>query len=210
MIKSRYLWNKTLYQLFDAIVTNLSNASNQFLQFLLSKGYFLIEANRQEMYELEQEGDILTHDLGNCIATSSIMPERRKDIYMLAFRLDDVIDFIWKAVDKLYIYKLKPMKETVRISKDLIVMSRVLSLAVKSLNQKAHKDLLDYCMEIKKQEKRLRAIFREAYSKIFEEFTDSILVIKWNDVYGHLQDASRTYKDLAKIMEEISLKYNKM
>lgn len=49
--------------------------------------------------------------------------------------------------------------------------------------------------------------FRDALGNLFDNIKDPILIIKWKEVYEHLEDASDRCKDVANIIEGIVLKH---
>jgi uncharacterized protein Yka (UPF0111/DUF47 family) len=54
--------------------------------------------------ELEHTGDVLTHDVVKKLNTTFVTPFDREDVYALASRLDDVLDLIEAASDRLVLY----------------------------------------------------------------------------------------------------------
>ena len=58
-------------------------------------------AKAMAIKELEHAADVLTHELIRKINTTFITPFDREDVYALASRLDDVLDLIEAAADRL-------------------------------------------------------------------------------------------------------------
>ena len=54
---------------------------------------------------------------------------------------------------------------------------------------------------------RADRIYRAGLVKLFDNIKDPILVIKWKEVYQHLEDATDTCEDVADILEGIVLKH---
>ncbi len=52
--------------------------------------------------EVEHQGDQVTHEIVRRLNTTFITPMDREDIYALASRLDDVLDFIDAAAERLW------------------------------------------------------------------------------------------------------------
>jgi uncharacterized protein Yka (UPF0111/DUF47 family) len=55
-------------------------------------------------------------------------------------------------------------------------------------------------------ENKLDREFRDALGRLFDEVKDPILVIKWKEIYEHLEDASDKCEDVADILESIAIK----
>src|SRR3712207_4993958 len=56
---------------------------------------------------IETEGDHITHDLIQLLNTQYVTPFDREDIYELATKLDDVVDYIEEASDLLELYGIE-------------------------------------------------------------------------------------------------------
>ena len=49
-------------------------------------------------------------------------------------------------------------------------------------------------------------IFRDALGQLFEKTKDPVLVIKWKEIYEHLENASDKCEDVADVLESIAMK----
>jgi uncharacterized protein Yka (UPF0111/DUF47 family) len=78
-------------------------------------------AKSMAVKELEHAGDVLTHELIRKINTTFITPFDREDVYALASRLDDVLDLIEAAADRLVLYRIKEPTSGARAFADVIV-----------------------------------------------------------------------------------------
>jgi len=194
------------FEIFDRASLNLTKAAA--LLVALMENFDNLDARSKEIYEVEQEGDILTHEIMKKLNKTFITPIDREDIYALASRLDDVLDLIWGAVDRLVIFKItESTPEAVKISKDLLITTEVMHKAIHKLKEKNYSHVQDYCIEINRLENRIDRDFRDALAKLFDEVKDPILIIKWKEIYEHLEDAADRCEDVANILEAIVLKY---
>ncbi|MEW6739564.1 MAG: DUF47 domain-containing protein [Nitrospirota bacterium] len=194
------------FEIFDRASLNLTKAAS--LLVALMENFDNIEGRAKEIYEVEQEGDILTHDIMKKLNKTFITPIDREDLHALASRLDDVLDLIWGAVDRLVVFKIKEStKEAVSMSKDLLMTTEVMHKAIRKLKEKNYSHVQEYCIEINRLENSIDRDFRDALGKLFDEIKDPILIIKWKEVYEHLEDASDRCEDVSNILEAIVLKY---
>jgi hypothetical protein len=194
------------FEIFDRSSLNLTKAAT--LLVALMENFDNLEARAKEIYEVEQDGDILTHEIMKKLNKTFVTPIDREDIHALASRLDDVLDLIWGAVDRLVIFKVKESTaDAVNISRDLLVTTEVMHKAIHKLKEKNYSHVQDYCIEINRLENRIDRDFRDALAKLFDEVKDPILIIKWKEIYEHLEDASDRCEDVANILEAIVLKY---
>src|SRR5574340_725540 len=194
------------FEIFDRASVNVTKAAT--LLVSLMENFDNIEARAKEIYEVEQEGDVLTHEIMKNLNKPFITPIDREDLHSLVSSLDDVLDLIWGAVDRLSIFKIKASTpESIKISKDLLATTEVIQKAIKNLKEKNYSHVQDYCIEINRLENMVDRDFRDALGKLFDEVKDPILIIKGKEIYEHLEDASDKCEDVADVLEAIVLKY---
>ena len=64
------------------------------------------EVKAKEIYEVEQEGDMLTHEVMRKLNKTFLTPVDREDIHSLVKCLDDVLDLVWSTADRTVLFKL--------------------------------------------------------------------------------------------------------
>jgi uncharacterized protein len=194
------------FEIFDRASLNLTKGAS--LLVSLMENFDNIEERVKEMYEVEQDGDILTHEIMKKLNKTFITPIDREDLHALASRLDDVLDLIWGAVDRLLVFKVKEStKEAISMSKDLLATVEVIHKAIHKLKDKNYSHVQEYCIEINRLENRVDRDFRDALGRLFDEVQDPVLIIKWKEIYEHLENASDKCEDVANVLEAIVLKY---
>ena len=194
------------FEIFDRAALNVTKAAT--LLVALMENFDNLEVRTKEIYEVEQEGDILTHEIMKKLNKTFITPIDREDLHSLASSLDDVVDLIWAAVDRLSVFKIKKStEEAVKMSKDILATTEAMHKAIHKLKEKNYNHVQDYCIEINRLENMVDRDFRDALGKLFDEVTDPILIIKWKEIYEHLEDASDKCEDVANVLEAIVLKY---
>lgn len=193
------------FELFDRAALNVTRGATILVD--LMEHFDKAGDLTKQLYEVEQEGDMLTHDIMKKLNKTFITPIDREDLYALASRLDDVIDLIWAAVDRMTVFKIKDStKEAISMSKDLLTTAEVIHKTIEKLKEKNYAHVQEYCIEINRLENRIDRDFRDALGRLFEEVTDPIFIIKWKEIYEHLEDASDRCEDVANILEGIVLK----
>jgi predicted phosphate transport protein (TIGR00153 family) len=195
------------YEIFDRAVGNLTKCTSLLVELMTN--FENLEEKAKEIYEVEQEGDLLTHDIMRMLNKTFLTPLDREDIHALACRIDDVIDLIWGGVDRLTVFQIKePTKAAIHLAKDLNTTAEVLQKALKELKGKNYARVQEHCIEINRLENRIDRTFRDALGQLFEDFTDyPLLIIKWKEIYEHLENASDRCEDVANILEGIVLKH---
>jgi uncharacterized protein Yka (UPF0111/DUF47 family) len=137
-----------------------------------------------------------------------ITPIDREDLHALASRLDDILDLIWATADRLTVFKIQESTTwAVKMSKDLLITIEFVHKAITKLKEKNYSHVQEYCIEINKLENRIDRSFRDALAHLFNEIKDPILIIKWKELYEHLEDASDKCEDVANVLEGIVLKH---
>ncbi len=195
------------FEIFDMAASNLTKAASLFFNLVLSESFDNLEAKVKEIYECEQEGDILTHEIIKKLNKTFVTPIDREDLYTLASRLDDILDLIWAATERLMVFKLREStKEVTEMAKDLLMTTEAVQKAIKKLKEKKYSHVQEYCIEINRLENRTDRTFRDALGKLFDEAKDCVFIIKWKEIYEHLEDASDRCEDVANAIEAIVLK----
>jgi hypothetical protein len=192
--------------MFDRAINNVVNATDHLVAMFKDPQDF--DRKARIMHEFEQEGDILTHDIMKEMNKTFLTPIDREDIHALASRIDDVLDLIWAAVDRMTVYKLdKPTLEAFAIAEDLQMTAVILRKVIGELRAKNYSHVQEHCIEINRIENRIDRIYRDALGKLVNGPNDPVLVIKWKDIYQLLEDASDRAEDIANILEGIVLKH---
>jgi predicted phosphate transport protein (TIGR00153 family) len=194
------------FEIFDRALENVSRAADVLVETL--NNFETFEQKAKVIYEFEQEGDMLTHDIMKNLNKTFLTPIDREDIHELASRIDDVIDYMWAAVDRMVVYKIKkPTPEVISMAEDLQMITGILKKALRELRTKQYARVQEHCIEINRLENRIDRKYRDALGKLLNEQSDPIYAIKWKDIYLLLEDAADRSEDIANILEGIVLKY---
>lgn len=192
-------------ELFDKVGANITQAATVLVAIM--EHFTNLDNWAKEVHELEEDGDMLTHDIIKKLNKTFVTPFDREDIHALASKLDDILDFIWGTAERLAVFKMKePRKEAVIMSKEILTTVELVHKAIKTLKEKDYTRMQEYCVEINKLENKMDRIFRDALGHLFDETKDPVLVIKWKEIYEHLENASDKCEDVADILESIAIK----
>src|SRR5208283_6038925 len=139
------------FELFDNAALNVSKGAALLVK--LMQDLENMDLILKEIREVEQEGDMLTHDIMKKLNKTFITPIDREDLHALASRLDDVIDLIWAAVDRMTLFKIRDStKEAISMSKDLLTTAEVIHKTIQKLKEKDYAHVQEYCIEINRLE----------------------------------------------------------
>jgi len=206
MIKKIFPKEINFFEMLEKAALNVNRGAISLVEMMDNFG--VAEVKAKEIYEAEQEGDMITHEVLRRLNKTFITPLDREDIHSLISRLDDVLDLIWASADRAVLFKLNnPLPEAAELAKTLHETTEIITKAINCLKDKKYSYIQEYCIEINRLENRCDRIFREALVKLFDNIKDPIIVIKWKEVYEHLEDASDKCEDVANILEGIVLKH---
>ena len=71
------------------------------------------------------------------------------------------------------------------------------------------KEILNICDEISKLERKQDCLYRTGVASLFENHEDDpISIIKWREVYEHIEMAQDYTQDVAELLTNICVKYS--
>jgi len=194
------------FDLFEQSAANIIKAS-KCLKEMLDKWQF-IDSCVAEITEIEHEGDSITHQVISLLHRTFVTPFDREDIALLAHTMDDVVDFIQSTADAMFIYKIKNPTSRAKELADVIVLAAAeMGKAVASLgHKKEFKKMLEHCVEINRLENAADRIYRAAIGELFDSTSDMAELIKWREIYEHMETATDRCEDVADVLEGVALK----
>ncbi len=207
MVKLPFLPKREkFFDLFEQSARNMVKVSEA-LKDLVDNWQF-VGSKVAEITELEHEGDSITHQIIAQLNRTFITPFDREDIALLAHSLDDIVDFIHAAADAMLIYKIPQPTQRARELADVIVLSAVeVEKAVHGLRRHSElKHILERCVEINRLENVADRIHRAAIGELFDDTSDLAQVIKWREIYEHMESATDRCEDVANVLEGVVLK----
>jgi uncharacterized protein len=193
------------FDLFEESAKNITKAARELKEML--ETWQFIDSRVAEITELEHEGDSITHQIISLLNRTFITPFDREDIALLAHTLDDIIDFVHATADSMFIYKITGPTQRAKELADIIVQAAVeVEKAVHGLRRKSEfKQILEHCVEINRLENMADRVYRAAIGEIFEN-NDIAQIIKWREIYEHMETATDRAEDVADVLEGVALK----
>ena len=194
------------YDLFAKAADNANQCTRALAEFL--ERYDDLEGRMRRIKELEHIGDELTHEVIERLNQTFITPHDREDIHELACRLDDILDRIDTAVDRMCVFKIeRPMEEAKQLARCLVRATELIQQMIRLMHGKKSADeVRTLAREIHRLESEADMIERHALVRLFENNPDPIHVIKWKNVIEVLESATDKCEDVANVIEGIVLK----
>jgi uncharacterized protein len=192
------------YDLFSQAADNLVDGSKLLLELLHAE-----QGKRGDVgariRDAEHRGDEVTHQILREVNSTFVTPFDREDIYRLASRLDDVMDFIEAASDLVVLYELEEMpSEILRLAELLEHAAQITSQAMPRL--RSLKNLSDYWIEVNRLENDADKLYRRFVARLFSGEYDALMVMKLKEVAEELEGAADAFENVADTVETIAVK----
>jgi uncharacterized protein len=156
--------------------------------------------------EIEHQGDSVTHEIVRRLNTTFITPMDREDIHALASRLDDVLDFIDAAADRLVVFRIKEPTSACRAMSEVILSTAHATDRTIRCLRKMDPGFHEHAVEVNRLENAADTLLRDSLAAMFEEVLDPIEVIKWKEIYETMETVTDRCEDVANVIEGIILK----
>jgi len=196
------------YDLFEQDTANLVTAAEKLVDMF--DNYENVEAKARELKRLEHQGDTITHQIIQRLHSTFVTPLDREDIALLAHSLDDVMDFIEAAGRTAFLYRI--VQPTERARQLTLIVAKIAHKLNQVLPRLRHRNqfpqILQECIEMNSLENEADDVHHAALAELFEACrTDACEVIKWREIYQHMEDATDRGEDVANVLEGIVLKH---
>jgi uncharacterized protein len=167
------------------------------------------EALAKEIKEVEHAGDKITHHTLETLHKTFITPIDREEIHELISGLDDILDHIDAASQRLLVYEIAEITpEAQEMGEVLLRATQQVQEAVVGLRRLRYPmEMLQTCVEINRLENEGDAALRKGMARLFKESTDPIHIIKWKEIYEFLEEATDACEDVANIIEGVVLEH---
>ena len=163
-------------------------------------------AKAHAIKEVEHQGDQVTHEIVKRLNTTFITPIDREDIHDLATRLDDVLDYIEAAAERLVVYRIKEPTSACRAMAEVIVrIVHATDSTIKCLRT-MDPGFHEHTVEVNRLENTADTLLRESLAALFDEQGDPIEVIKWKEIYETMEIVTDRGEDVVNVIEAIILK----
>ena len=194
------------FDMFDEAAAILTRASDKFLALVTQ--FDKLPERSDEIKHEEHLCDEVVGRIVQALDRSFITPFDREDIHSLATRLDDVLDNMEETAHRFVNFRIeKPTQAAV-------AMAQIIRDCCAHLKQAVHlyRDLKNveaingHLREITRLENEADRIYRESDGALFADPPEILLLIKWRELYGWLEETVDACKDLAMIISEIVIK----
>ncbi len=199
--------DKVFFDMFEKQAGVVKEAAWQLVA--LTEDFTNVKEKRHEIEKLEHKGDQITHDIYDQLNRTFITPLDPEEISRLASALDEVLDFIDGATEKMYYYGIDATDSHMIELAKLIHMSTVeIESAVKGIRSiKDPRYVEERCIEVNRLENLADDVLAHAVTDLFRT-NDAIAIIKFKDIYEHLEVATDYCEDVANVLSDIAIRHS--
>ncbi len=194
---------------FDMFVQQAENVLEGASQLkALLENYTNFEQQRLLIEKTESNGDEIAHRIIEKLNTTFITPMDREDIHALTSALDDILDLINATAQRLHLYHVHEITpEACKLANIIFRASEETLALIRDLDKmNKPKQMKERWIEVNRLENEGDAVSRTAIAALFENETNPIEVIKWKELYEHLETAIDKCEDAVNIVEAVCLK----
>ena len=194
------------FDIFERSSENLSEGARLLDAFLND---YTDRANKaRQINNVEHAGDHLTREAIEKLNRTFLAPFDREEIHELVCRMDDVLDRMDEAVNRMVLYRIKKSTDDCRALGKVLVASTTLIHELMPLlrNLKQPQLILNKCLQIQQQESEGDRIEQHALAALFAGDHDPLYVMKWKNIIEELEASTDRCEDVANVIEGIVLK----
>ena len=203
---------KKFFQLYNDLADKIVESA-AFLE-ALGEDYTRLEEIAKKLDKLESKADKIVHEImEDLLYDHTRVTEEKGDIKFFAHNMDNVIDSIEKAVNRLYVYKIDFFPNGVAEFVPILKQSaKEIKKAVECLPnmRKKQEELAKCCVKINQLENKADQVNRKwleaVLSKPVKKANDVRQIIALKEVIDILEYAMDQCEDVANILETFRLK----
>ena len=161
--------------------------------------------------EVEERGDQILSTVMTKINSSFVTPFDREDILLLARELNNVLDHIQGTMEKVIIYKAGRPKDV-----NVLKLVHVLQAAAEEIKitidklpeiRDKHQEIIESCERIRSYEHEGDYLYRAGIALLFENTENVVYIIKWKEIYEHLETTLDYCENVSNLLKGIAVKY---
>ena len=197
---------KIFFQLLEEESKNVLAGAIAFNDLI--QNYDHLAEKRNKIKDIEHHGDEIVHSIYDRLVKTFITPIDREDISKLASFYDDVLDYIYAAVNRLFLYEIDSPTEPMRRFADLILRSvREIDIAFAGIQKIKASEIETHSTEVDTLENEADVVLNESVAALFKT-NDAIAIIKMKEVYELMEAVTDRCEDVVQVVRDIVLEYS--
>jgi predicted phosphate transport protein (TIGR00153 family) len=160
--------------------------------------------------DAENAGDDLTHEIYLKLNSTFVTPFDREDIYRLTGALDDVVDAIEEAADRIVLYRLGTLPPGVTTQVEVLRRAAAATAEAMPLLPTVEK-MRDFTVHVNSLEDEADVAYRTLLGELLNPAegatpVDVLTVLKLKEVVETLEEAADAFETVANTIESIAVK----
>jgi predicted phosphate transport protein (TIGR00153 family) len=197
------------YPLFTRAADNIATAAD-LLAELVAAEPAAREPLAVRVKDAEHAGDELTHEIMVKLNQTFVTPFDREDIYRLASSLDDVLDEMEEAADRIVLYRVEDLPPGV--AAQVAVLQRAAAATAEAMPKlEKMAELQEYWIHVNSLEDEADAIYRDLLGDLLAPADGTtplavLTVLKHKEIVEILENAADAFETVANTVESIAVK----
>ncbi len=160
-----------------------------------------------QITELEHRGDFIVHEVTNLLPRTLITPFDPDEILRLISALDDAIDSIQEAADRIKIYQITGVRKPARRLAALIIESATeLDMAIKEFrDKKQYEQVRTRIVQINTLENNGDRVLYDGLISLVQHRDDILEFIRWKEVYELLEATTDRIEDAGDVIQRMMI-----
>ncbi|NLB88147.1 MAG: DUF47 family protein [Syntrophomonadaceae bacterium] len=197
------------YVFFNDLAHSLCDAAAVLKEYVEEKTK--ADEHLNKLTQIEEKGDQILSTVMQHINSSFITPFDREDILLLSRELNNVLDHIQGTMEKIVIYKATPNDDPY-----ILELVTVLEKACNETRVAVHKlpyirtkneEIIESCDVIREYEQEGDNLYRSGIALLFENTENVVDIIKWKEIYEHLETTLDYCENVSNLLKEVAVKY---
>jgi hypothetical protein len=191
------------YDYFERASANLLEGA-KLLQELLDNTENM-EEKVARITEVEHQGDFIVHEVTSLLPRTLITPIDTEDILRLVSAVDDALDAIQAAANRLQIYRITDVRKPAKRLSALIVESaQELHAAFHAIRDKKHYDQArERIVQINTLENNGDRVLHDGLVSLVDHRDDMFEFIRWKEIYELLEATTDRIEDAGDIITRV-------
>lgn len=191
------------YDYFEQASDNLLEGA-RLLEKLLNN-YENVDEQVAQITEVEHQGDFIVHEVTNLLPRTLITPMDTNEIQSLTSSIDDALDSIQAATERMLIYKITEVKEPAKELARLIVeAAKELDLAMKGLrDKKNYARVHEWVVQINTIENNGDRVYEDGLRDLVAHIDGIFDFIRWKEIYELLEATTDRIEDAADVIQRV-------
>ena len=173
----------------------------------LLKDFRDVGAKRKHIKDIEHKGDETVHTIYEELNKTFITPIDREDIIALASDLDNVLDLIDAAANRMDLYEIpEPSRAMLDFAEVLVEATAALEKAVGMIRNMKNAELVEkICVEVNRLENVGDDLLNTSVAELFHD-RDVVRILKNKEILERLESATDYCEDVANVLSDIVAK----